>query len=246
MKYIEFDTGLNGGLNGVCTSKGIAERLEAQTRDVLAQKDEAQRKYDALKNGAQASEWASLKIEIINQEKTIKAEKLKLQQEKEVADALGLGGLFKNIGKSVCKKSIKRRERAENSLRDAENHLGDIKGRYTLLGRQQTEGIRRSSEVIVTNKKTIAQLKNQLQAVKTKIANYKIERDNIKRAEAQAQAQAQASVTAPKVNSAGILSKKNLPIIAGTLFLGGVLYFSKNGKKTTTIKRKKVTKKVSA
>ncbi|MCG8838592.1 hypothetical protein G1K37_09515 [Tenacibaculum dicentrarchi] len=250
MKNIQFDTGLNGGLAGACPSKDIARRLEAQTRDVLAQKDEAQRKYDALKNGKQASQWASLKIELSNQNKTIKAEQLKLKQEKEVADALGLGWfgtkLFKNVGKSLCKKLIKRRERAENSLKEAENHLGRITGSYNTLDRQQNEGIRRAGEFVLKNKATIAQLKKEIQAVKTKIANYKIERDNIKRAEAQAQAQAQASVTAPKVNSAGILSKKNLPIIAGALFLGGVLYLSKNGKKTTTIKRKKVTKKVSA
>ncbi|MBE7671572.1 hypothetical protein F7649_10655 [Tenacibaculum piscium] len=243
MKYIEFDTGgSDTGLNGwtLCTSKKQAESLESQTRDVLAQKDEWNRKYSALENGKQASEWAGLKIELANLEKTIKAETLKLKQEQSIADSLGLAG--------ACSKHINRRKRAENSLRDASNSLGDVKGRYTLLGKQQTEGIRRSSEVILTNKKTIAQLKNQLQAVKTKIANYKIERDNIKRAEAQTQAQAQAnaSVTAPKVNSAGILSKKNLPILAGVLFLGGVLYFSKNGKKTTTIKKKKVTKKVSA
>ncbi|WP_233886235.1 hypothetical protein, partial [Tenacibaculum piscium] len=61
MKYIEFDTEtkktrLNGGLAGVCVSEDYARKLEAQTRDVLAQKDEAQRKYDALKNGDPASE----------------------------------------------------------------------------------------------------------------------------------------------------------------------------------------------
>ncbi|SOU87848.1 hypothetical protein [Tenacibaculum dicentrarchi] len=246
MKNIQFDTGLNGGLAGACPSKDIARRLEAQTRDALANKSEWKRKYESLKNGEQAKQWASLKIEITNQEKTIKAEQLKLKQEKEVADALGLNGWFSNIGKSLCKKSIKRREHAENSLKDAENHLGRITGSYNTLDRQQNEGIRRAGEVVLKNKATIAQLKKEIQAVKTKIAKYKAERDSIKKAEAQAQAQAQASVTAPKVNSAGILSKKNLPIIAGALFLGGVLYFSKNGKKTTTIKRKKVTKKVSA
>ncbi|WP_233860882.1 hypothetical protein [Tenacibaculum piscium] len=243
MKHIEFDTGgSDTGLKGytLCSSKKIAEGIESQTRDVLAQKDEWNRKYSALENGKQASEWAGLKIELANLEKTIKAETLKLKQEQSIADSLGLAG--------ACSKHINRRKRAENSLRDASNSLGDVKGRYTLLGKQQTEGIRRSSEVIVTNKKTIAQLKNQLQAVKTKIANYKIERDNIKRAEAQTQANAQVQTT--KVNTAGIgsglLSKKNLPILAGVLFLGGVFYYSKNGKKTTTIKKKKVTKKVSA
>lgn len=236
MKYIEFDTGgSDTGLNGftLCASKKIAEGIERQTRDVLAQKDEWQGKYSDLENGKQASEWAGLKIELANLEKTIKSETLKLKQEQSIADSLGLAG--------VCSKHINRRKRAENSLRDASALLGDFKGSYTLLEKQQTEGIREASKGIVTNKETIAQLKNQLQAVKTKIANYKIERDNIKRAEAQTQAQAQAnaSVTATKVNSAGILSKKNLPILAGVIFLGGVVYFSKNGKKNNNHQKEK-------
>ncbi|WP_275552711.1 hypothetical protein [Tenacibaculum piscium] len=245
MKYIEFDTGLNGGLNGACASEDYAKQNELKTRSVLAQKDEAQRKYDALKNGDLQKMWNSNLIEIANQEKVIKAEKLKLQQEKTVADSLGLGWfgskLVKNIGKSVCKKSIKRNERAINSLADAENLLGNIQGAYYDKFLQLKEGKIENQMIISKNKETIAQIQKELQAVKTKIANYKIERDNIKRAEAQTQAQAQAnaSVTAPKVNSAGILSKKNLPILAGVLFLGGVLYFSKNGKKPRPSKRKK-------
>ncbi|MCG8208352.1 hypothetical protein G1K53_12200 [Tenacibaculum finnmarkense] len=225
----------NRGLNGVCASKAIAERLEGKTRDTLSNKSEFDRKYSKLKNGRQASQWAARKATIRKLEDIIERETQKLTNEKSIAISLGLNGWFSKIGRGLCKKNVRRRERAENSLQDAEKALGEIKGSYELLGRQQTEGLRKASEVIVVNKKTIADLETQIQAVKTKIANYKIERDNIKKAEIAATKTAQTASnmvsinSAKKMNTAGFgsfLSKENLPlIIGGALLVGGVFYF---------------------
>ncbi|MBE7646244.1 hypothetical protein F7644_09615 [Tenacibaculum finnmarkense genomovar ulcerans] len=224
----------NRGLNG-CASKDIAKRLEGQTRDALARNREWKRKYDALKNGEQASEWDALKRTMTKLEGIIKRETETLKDEKTLANSLGLNGWLSKIGRGLCKKSVRRRERAENSLKEAVAAFSRIEGAYNDKMKEQEHGIRMASEVIVDSNNTIANLQIQIQAVKTKIANYKIERDNIKKAENVATKTAQTASnmvsinSAKKMNTAGfgaVLSKENLPlIIGGALLISGVVYF---------------------
>ena len=237
MRRIEFDTsgdvsqyGLNGWFDSFCPSNGIADSLNKKTKSVLAEKAEWDKKYNALKNGQQASEWASLKKEIARLEQLIQKEKLALQQEQGIADALGLG--------AWCNGAVSRRKKAEAALRDAEKALGTIKGAYQTLEKQQTEGIARASEVIEENQKTLESLKKQIAAVKQKVADYKAKRDAEKIAK---EAQAKADLAnAKKVNTAGFLTKENTPwIVGGVLLTGTAIYLAtkKKGKRKSNIKK---------
>lgn len=220
MERFNSSGGLSGWFDGFCPSKGIAEDTERKTRNVLAEKKSWDAAYNHIKNGAQAAEWADLKIEIADSEKIIKLEKQKLQQEKEIASSLGLG--------AFCNGAVSRRKKAETSLRSAENSLGQIKGAYNTLQRQQTDGIRRASEVIITNKKTIEDLKKQIVVVKQKIATYKAERDKIKLENEAALKSANAPV---KTKVTNFFSKENLPLIGGIIFGTGVIIYLRTKKK---------------
>jgi len=240
MNRIEFNTsgdvnrpqnyGLNGWFSGFCPSNGIADRLNKQAKSVLAEKTEWEKKYAALENGQQASEWVSLKEEVARLEKLIQQEKQALQQEQGIAEALGLG--------AFCNGAVSRRKKAEAALRDAENALGTVKGAYETLERQQKEGIARASEVIETNNQTLEALKQQVAAVKQKVANYKAQRDAEKAAK---EAQAVADTNGvKKINTAGFLSKENAPLVIGVVLLSGTalyLYNQKKGKRKSNIKK---------
>lgn len=244
---IEFNTGndfrqqppaLNGWFSGFCPSNGIADRLNKQTHSALVEKKRWDSAYARLANGEEASEWADAKREILHTEKIIEEEKLKLKQEQEISIGLGLG--------AWCNGAVSKRKKAEASLRAAENALGTIKGSYETLKRQQTDGIKRSSEVILANNKTIESIRKQTEVVKVKIAKYKAERDAEKVAQAKADTEA-ASVAAgavKKINTAGFVSKENLPLIAGGVLLVGVAVYLNNRKKKG--KRKSNIKKVAA
>lgn len=242
MREIKFNTsnpsgvqrGLNGWFSGFCPSNGIANAKNKQANSTIAEKKEWQNKYNSLRNGQQASEWGDLKNEVTRLEKLIQEEKITLQQEKDVADALGLG--------AWCNGAVSKRKRAEAALSAAQRALGIVKGSYQTLERQQKEGIKRASEVIVVNKKTLESIKQQVQVVKQKVADYKVKRDEEKLAK---EAQAAADLNSEKkINTASFLSKENTPlIIGGIAIVGAVVYFTNKNKKQ---KRKRNIKKVKA
>ncbi len=244
-RIVEFNTsgdvnrpqnyGLNGWFSGFCPSNGIAKRLNKQTQSVLAEKTEWEKKYAALENGQQASEWASLKEEVARLEKLIQQEKQALQQEQGIADALGLG--------AWCNGAVSKRKKEEAALRDAENALGTVKGAYETLERQQKDGIARASEVIEASNQTLEALKQQVSGVKQKIANYKAQRDAEKAAKEAQAANATQLVEGKKINTAGFLSKENAPIVIGGVLLAGTALYLYNKKKE---KRKSNIKKVTA
>lgn len=234
MKRLEFDsvgshTGLGGWFDGFCPSNGIADKAIKARKSVEAETAEWQKKYNLLKSGTQANEWADLKSEVARTEKEIQAEKQKLSQENAIADALGIGlGAF-------CNGAVSRRKKAEAALRDAEKSLGVIKGSYQTLEKQQREGIAKASQVIEQNNATIESLRKQVEAVKVKIANYKAQRDAEKQALANENAAADSSV---KINKASFLSKDNLPLVIGAALLtGGIIYAVKVKKGKKTVKK---------
>ncbi|MCG8724306.1 hypothetical protein G1K53_12605 [Tenacibaculum finnmarkense] len=214
-------------LSGWCSSSKIAGRLEGKTRDVLGRKRTADAKYKALETGAEANQWANLEKEVERTGRIIKKLQVELQQEQTIAESLGLG--------AFCKKAKRRRKHAETALQAAENSLGKVQGRINILKQKQTLGIDRANEILASNSTITSSIKTQIQAVKTKITNYKIERDNIKKAKIAATKTAQTASnmvsinSAKKMNTAGFgsfLSKENLPlIIGGALLFGGVFYF---------------------
>lgn len=235
---IEFDTGvtqqgsLNGWFSGFCPSNGIADKNNKKVKTVLAEKAEWDKKYTSLENGQQASEWGDLKNEVARTQQLIDEEKRNLQQEKSIADALGLG--------AFCNGAVSKRKKSEKALSDAEKSLGEIKGAFEVLERQQKEGISRASEVIETNNATLQALKSEVSAVKGKITAYKAQRDAEKIAKEQ---QALADAKDPKkISQAGFLSKENAPLVIGGLLLAGtVIYFTNKKKEAKKRKIKKVT-----
>ncbi|MGG8495953.1 LPXTG cell wall anchor domain-containing protein [Tenacibaculum sp. TC6] len=216
----QFDSppSLAGWFDGFCPSNGIADDLERKARDINAQKAEWDKKYKALETGARAAEWAELKKDIIELEDKVEKLTLELQKEQGIIDALGIG-----LG-AWCNGAVTRRRNAENALRQAEQALGQIKGAYLTLEKQQNEGIKIGGENIVKLKETIKELENKILAAQQKIAAYKANRDNKTVSEDQADK-----------NSAikGQL-KENAPlIIGGIALLGLAFYVVKNKKKTT-------------
>lgn len=231
---IEFNTvndvnrnALNGWFDGFCPSNGIADKNNKKVKSTLAEKGEWDKRYTALKNGQQASEWAELKKEVARTQQLIDEETQKLNQEKGIADALGLG--------AWCNGAVSRRKKSEAALSSAQKALGLIKGSYQTLERQQKEGITRASEVIESNKKTLEVLKQQLAAVKQKIAAYKAQRDAEKIAKEKAAIEA---ANSKKISQAGFLNKENMPlVIGGVLLAGTALYFSNKKKGKSNIKK---------
>ncbi|MCD8425752.1 hypothetical protein LNI88_11480 [Tenacibaculum dicentrarchi] len=224
MNYSKNSSNATAKLGAWCTSTKIADRLEGKTRDVLGRKRTADAKYKALEIGAEANQWANLEKEVERTGRIIKKLQVELQQEQTIAESLGLA--------AWCKKAKRRRKHAETALQSAENALGKVQGRINILKQKQTLGIERANEILASNSTIISSIKSQIQAVKTKIANYKIERDNIKKAKIAATKTASNMVSVnsgKKVNTAGfgaVLSKENLPlIIGGALLIGGVTYF---------------------
>lgn len=236
MKVVEFDTGIvarNNGLNGMfdsfCPSNSIASKLNKKRQSVLAEKLEWDDKFKELENGQRASEWADLKGEVQRTQLLIDSERALLDQEKAISEALGLG--------AWCNGAVSKRKKAEASLSDAEKSLGEIKGAFEVLERQQKEGIERASEVIDSNNEVLRVLKLELSSIKAKIENHKAQRDAEKRAEdKQKMLEAQ---QVQKTGKIGFLKKENAPlIVGGVLLVGAVVYFSVK-------KNKKITKKVA-
>ena len=229
----EFDTmnsyslGLNGWFDGFCPSNGIADRLNNQAKGVWAQKTEWEKKMELLKNGKQAAQWESLKKEVRRLEQEIKAEQIKLNQEKGIADALGLG--------AWCNGAVSKRKKAEESLRSAEKSLGEIKGAFQTLENGQRQGIKKANEVITQNRKKLEGIKKELLVLREKIAKYKAERDH--------KVVVSENTNPTLVNNAktqsivGKLKENALPILGGIALVSAIVYAQKSRPNKT---RKKV------
>lgn len=219
MNY-QFDspTHLAGWFDGLCPSNGIADDLERKARDINAQKAELDKKYKALEIGDRAAEWAELKKDIIELEDKVEKLTLELKKEQGIIDALGIG-----LG-AWCNGAVSRRRNAENALRQAEQALGQIKGAYLTLEKQQNDGIAIAGQNIVKLKETIKELEGKIVAAQQKIAVYKAERDNKAASEAQADKN---HATKGKLT-------ENAPLIIGGVALLGLVVYSMNNKKKTT------------
>lgn len=213
-----FTSGLNGWFDGFCPSNGIADRLNNQAKGVWAEKAEWDKKMQGLRNGRQAAEWESLKKEVRRLEEEIKNEQIKLNQEKGIADALGLG--------AWCNGAVSKRKKAEESLRSAEKSLGEVKGAFQTLENQQRQGIRTANEVIANNRTKLEAIKSQIVVLREKITRYKAERDN-------------RVITTPNQNSISVQNSKNksiigklkenaLPIAGGLALIGAFVYVQKS------------------
>lgn len=220
----EFDTinkhptQLNGWFDGFCPSNGIADRLNNQAKGVWAQKAEWDTKMENLKNGQQAAEWESLKKEVRRLETVLKEEQIQLNQEQGIADALGLG--------AWCNGAVSKRKKAEESLRNAEKALGEIKGAFETLERQQTEGIKQASEVIAVNKTKVEAIKRKIVVLREKIARYKAERDHTIQTDQNASAVDKHNAKTKSL--VGKLKENALPIAGGIALISAVLYSRKN------------------
>lgn len=216
-------TGLHGWFDSWCPSNGIADRLNNQARGVWAQKSEWDKKMQNLKNGKQAAEWESLKKEVRRLEQQIKNEQIQLNQEQGIADALGLG--------AWCNGAVSRRKKAEESLRNAEKSLGEIKGSFQTLERQQRQGIKNANQVIASNRTKLEAIKGKIVVLREKIAKYKAERDH--KARIKASQNAKAKENAKKKSMVGKLKENALPILGGLALVGAFVYVQ-----TSTPKRK--------
>ncbi len=214
--------GLHGWFDGFCPSNGIADRFKNQAKGVWAQKAEWDRKMQALKNGKQAAEWESLKKEVRRLEEQIKNEQIKLNQEKGIADALGLG--------AWCNGAVSKRKKAEESLRDAEKSLGQVKGSFQTLENQQRQGIKTANQVIASNRTKLEAIKGQIVVLRQKIAKYKAERDNkVVTTPNQNPIKAQNAKTKSMV---GKLKENALPIVGGLALVGAFVYIQTSKPKT--------------
>ncbi len=228
----EFDTlnkhpiALHGWFDGFCPSNGIADRLNNQAKGVWAQKAEWDTKMENLKNGKQAAEWESLKKEVRRLEQELKSEQIKLNQEQGIADALGLG--------AWCNGAVSKRKKAEESLRSAEKSLGEIKGAFETLERQQTEGIKQASQVIVENKTKVEAIKRQIVVLREKIARYKAERDH--KIKIEQNASLVEKQNAKTQSFVGKLKENALPILGGIALVSAFVYVQRSSPK----KRRKV------
>ncbi|WP_299833759.1 hypothetical protein [uncultured Tenacibaculum sp.] len=225
----EFDTinksptSLNGWFDGFCPSNGIADRLNNQAKGVWAQKSEWDKKMISLKNGKQAAEWESLKKEVKRLEEEIKNEQIKLNQEKGISDALGLG--------AWCNGAVSKRKKAEESLRNAEKSLGQVKGAFLTLENQQRQGIKTANEVIASNRTKLEAIKGQIVVLREKIAKYKAERDN--KVIATHNNNPISEQNAKTKSIVGKLKENAFPIAGGLAFIGALIYV-----KTSKPKRK--------
>lgn len=228
----EFDTinsypayALRGWFDGFCPSNGIANDLNRKAQGVWAQKKEWDSKYNALKNGKQAIEWEALKKEVRRLEEEIKAEQIKLNQEKGISEALGLG--------AWCNGAVSKRKKAEESLRNAEKSLGQIKGAFQTLERQQTQGIREASNVIAENEKKINLIKQEIVNTRKKIKEYKAKRDNAPKPVPTNNAVA---VHNAKTQSIYGKLKENAPLIIGGLAVVSAIVYVKSQQKKRMVK----------
>lgn len=227
---------LGGWFDGFCPSNGIADSLNKKAKGVWAQEAEYKKKLEALKNGAQAAEWESLKGEVRKLDDELK--NLQRDLEKELAIASAIGVDMTGLG-AWCNGAVSRRKKAEASLREAEKALGEVKGAMQTLQQQQTQGIKEASAVIKENQQKIEVIKNKIRGVQTKIEVYKAERDNEQKAIATAENKKEAA----KSDLMGKV-KDNLPlIIAGVAVTGAIVYAVKTKKKK---KSKTTSKKVEA
>lgn len=232
----EFDTinnapayALRGWFSGFCPSNGIADKLNRQAESAWAQKREWDNKYNQLKNGRQAIEWEALKNEVRRLDRELKAEQKKLNQEKDISQALGLG--------AWCNGAVSKREKAEESLRHAEKAVGEIKGAFQMLERQQSEGIRNANQVIAENKKKINTIKKEIILVHRKIEDYKAKRDNIPK---NVPVNNPIAVHNAKTQSIYGKLKENAPIIIGGIAIVSAIVYVTNKQKKGTSKAVKV------
>ncbi|CAM1355865.1 hypothetical protein [Tenacibaculum halocynthiae] len=229
MRYEEFDTvspqtGLSGWFDGFCPSNKIADDLVRKSRGTWGQQAEWKRKMDALKIGPQQAEWESQKEEVRRLDRELKEERRNLEQEREISLALGLG--------AWCNGAVSRRKKAEESLSVAEKALGEIKGAFELLEKQQTEGIKEASVLIKENQQKLALIKQEIKTIKVKIEVYKAKRDN------QQQNLATTTQEKSKAKKASIVGKvtENAPLIIGVIAVVGAIVYVKNNKKTKRTK----------
>ncbi len=214
-------TGLNGWFDGFCPSNGIADRLNNQAKGVWAQKSEWDKKMQSLKNGKQAAEWESLKREVRRLEQEIKNEQIKLNQEKGIADALGLG--------AWCNGAVSKRKKAEESLRNAEKSLGQVKGAFQTLENQQRQGIKTANSVLASNRTKLEAIKGQIVVLREKIARYKAERDNkVVTTPNQHPIKTQNARTKSIV---GKLKENAIPIVGGLALVSAVVYVHRSSPK---------------
>lgn len=218
---------LGGWFDGFCPSNGIADNLNRKAKSVWAKHVNAEKKLEELKRGPQANEWQAQKAILAKLEKEIKKEQLVLNQEKAIAEALGIQGLG-----AWCNGAVSRRRRAEVSLRNAEKALGEAKGAFEILERQQKEGLYNVGRSITKSKKTLNVLKSKIQDIKNKVARYKSERIKERKQKELAAKQNVQNVSA----SSKLLSKKNLPfVIGGVAIATGIAVYAfgktKNKKK---------------
>lgn len=232
----EFDTinsysayALGGWFDGFCPSNGIADNLNRQAQGVWAQKKEWDKKYNALKNGKQAIEWEVLKKEVRRLENEIKSEQIKLNQEKGISEALGLG--------AWCNGAVSKRKKAEASLRSAEKSLGEIKGAFQTLERQQTQGIREANKVIAENQQKVTAIKKEIIRIRKKIEVYKAKRDNKPKP---VPTNNPTTVHNAKTTSMYGKLKENTPLIIGSLAIISAVVYWKSQQKKGTVKAVKV------
>ncbi|SED21808.1 hypothetical protein SAMN04489761_4660 [Tenacibaculum sp. MAR_2009_124] len=221
--YYQFDiptsqNQLSGWFDSWCPSNGVADGLENQARNARAEKGQWDKKIEALKKGNRAREWADAKKKIQELETQIEKLILELQKDEGIIDALGIG-----LG-AWCNGAVARRKRAETALRDAERALGQAKGAYNTLTRQQNEGIRMAGQNIVTLKQTIKDLQGKIAAAQQKITVYKTKRDNKAVTESQED---------KNVATKGKLME-NMPLILGGLAVAGLAIYMVNNKKSKT------------
>ncbi|MDB0601343.1 hypothetical protein PL373_09315 [Tenacibaculum maritimum] len=218
---------LNGWFNGFCPSNGIADSLNRKSKGVWAQHAETKKKLEALKNGAQAAEWESLKGQVRKIGDELKNLMRDLEQEKAIASAIGVDTT--GLG-AWCNGAVSKRKKAEASLREAEKALGEVNGAIKTLEQQQTQGIKEASVVIKENQQKIEVIKKAITAIKTKIEVYKAERDH-KQKEI---ANTGSKKSAAKSDLVGKL-KDNAPlIIAGVAVIGAIIYVKKSNKPKKT------------
>ncbi|CAL2075300.1 hypothetical protein [Tenacibaculum sp. 190524A02b] len=209
-----------GFFDNLCPSRGIARNLVQQARNILEQKAEYERKYEELKKGDDAREWADVKANIKKYEDNIERETILLNKEKGIADAIGIG-----LG-AWCNEAVSLRQRAERLLAMSNEALGKIRGSYETLEKQQTEGIKIGHEKIIKLKKDLESVRQQIALYKKKIADYKAKRDN--KAKSQSQSD-KAAATNGKL-------KENTPMIIGAVAVGALLlYMIKNKPKKTKV-----------
>ncbi|MFL0063726.1 hypothetical protein [Tenacibaculum maritimum] len=220
---------LNGWFSGFCPSNGIADSLNRKSHGVWSQAAETKKKLEALKNGAQAAEWESLKKRVRTLNDELKNLNIDLEREKSIAAAIGVDTT--GLG-AWCNGAVSRRKKAEASLRAAEKALGEVKGAMDTLEQQQTQGIKEASVVIEQNQQKITAVKKAISSVQSKIEVYKAERDN-KQKEI---ANTASKTAAGKSDFIGKL-KENAPlIIAGTAVAATVIYVvTKKKKKTSAV-----------